>query len=79
MITLFHYGVLPTSQSDDTANYNSLVSKRGSSRDYGEDGLRNSVLRRRNIVSPIYPLDIQVNNQNVVLIMVRFTFHYRMG
>ena len=57
------WAVLPTSQSNDTTNYNSLVSKRGTERDYGEDGLRNSVLRRRNIVSPIYPLDIQVNNQ----------------
>lgn len=58
------WAVLPTSQSDDAGSYNTLVSKRGTERDYGQNRYGVDVMRRRNIVSPIYPFNIEVKNQN---------------
>lgn len=57
--------VLPTSQSDDGGDYNWLVSKSGTYRDYGQDSLTRDVMRRRNLSTSIYPFDIKVGNQNV--------------
>ena len=59
------WAVLPTSQSDAGGDYNWLVSKSGTYKDYGQDSLTNDVLRRRNLPTSIYPFDIKVGNQNV--------------
>jgi len=59
------WAILPTSQSDDGGDYNWLVSKSGTYKDYGQDSLTNDILRRRNLPTSIYPFDIKVGNQNV--------------
>jgi len=59
------WAILPTSQSDDVGDYNWLVSKSGTYKDYGQDSLTRDVLRRRNLPTSIYPFDIKVGNQNV--------------
>jgi len=56
--------ILPTSQSDTSSNYNWIISKRGTEKDYGQDMKLNEVLRYRNIESPIFPFDLKVINQN---------------
>lgn len=56
---------LPTTQKDTTGNHNSLISKRGTQKDYGQDSKGKDVLRRRNLPTPIFPFDIEVHNQNV--------------
>ena len=56
--------VLPTSQSDNSSNYNSIVSKRGTYKDYGQDNLAVDIMRRRNIPTNQFPFDIEVHNQN---------------
>jgi len=56
--------VLPTSQSDDVVNYNWLVNKSGTFRDYGQDKKLKNVLRHRNRNNPIFPFDLKVYNQN---------------
>lgn len=55
--------VLPTSQSDDSSNYNSIVSKRGTEKDYGQNNKGLDVLRRRNVGTNIFPFDLEVHNQ----------------
>lgn len=59
------WAVLPTQQSDTSSNYNSIVSKRGTEKDYGQDSKGKDILRRRNIPTPIFPFDIEVHNQSV--------------
>src|SRR5210317_1339521 len=56
--------VLPTSQSDNILNYNWLVNKSGTFRDYGQDKKLKNVLRHRNRNNPIFPFDLKVYNQN---------------
>jgi hypothetical protein len=56
--------VLPTSQSDTTLDYNWLVNKSGTYRDYGQDKKLMDVLRRENKRNPIFPFDLKVYNQN---------------
>lgn len=56
--------VLPTSQSDVSDDANWIISKNGTSRDYGQDKKLRNVLRRRNISTPIYPFDLKVLNQS---------------
>jgi len=56
--------ILPTSQSDTTSNYNSIISKNGTEKDYGMTKKGTNILRRRNIESPIFPFDLKVVNQN---------------
>lgn len=56
--------ILPTSQSDDSSNYNWVVNKNGS---YFEEYTNNKGViksRYRNSETPIYPYDIKVYNQN---------------
>jgi hypothetical protein len=57
------WAVLPTSQSDDSSNYNAIVSKRGTEKDFGQDNKGNHVLRRRNVGTNIFPFDLEVHNQ----------------
>ena len=54
---------LPTTQKDTATEFNTIVSKRGTEKDYGQNELLQDELRRRNVVSPIYPFDIEVKNQ----------------
>ena len=56
--------VLPTSQSDSILDYNWLVNKSGTFRDYGQDKKLRDVLRRENKRNPIFPFDLKVYNQN---------------
>jgi len=56
--------VLPTSQSDTILDYNWLVNKSGTFRDYGQDKKLRDVLRRENKRNPIFPFDLKVYNQN---------------
>ena len=56
--------ILPTSQSDVARTHNSIVSKRGTEKDYGQNNKGIDVLRRRNVETPIYPFDIEVKNQS---------------
>ena len=63
--SLSFWAKLPTTQKDTTGNQNSLISKRGTQKDYGQDNKGKDVLRRRNIPTPIFPFDIEVHNQNV--------------
>ncbi len=56
--------VLPTSQSDSILDYNWLVNKSGTYRDYGQDKKLRDVLRRENKRNPIFPFDLKVYNQN---------------
>lgn len=56
--------VLPTSQSDTSSNFNWILSKSGTERDYGQDKKLRNVLRRRNVETPIFPFDLKVYNQN---------------
>jgi len=56
--------VLPTSQSDTTLDYNWLVNKSGTYRDYGQDKKLRDVLRRENKRNPIFPFDLKIYNQN---------------
>lgn len=56
--------ILPTSQSDTSADYNWILSKSGTQRDYGQDETLMDVLRRRNLETPIFPFDLKVYNQN---------------
>ena len=56
--------VLPTSQSDTSGNFNWILSKSGTERDYGQDRKLRNVLRRRNVETPIFPFDLKVYNQN---------------
>jgi len=58
------WAILPPSQLDDSGNYNWLISKSGTYRDYGQNNLGVDVLRRRNVATDIYPFDIKVSNQN---------------
>ena len=59
------WAVLPTQQLDTSSKYNSIVSKRGTEKDYGQNQYGADVLRRRNIPTPIFPFDIEVHNQTV--------------
>lgn len=63
--SLSFWAKLPTTQKDTTSNQNSLISKRGTQKDYGQDSKGKDVLRRRNIPTPIFPFDIEVHNQNI--------------
>lgn len=56
--------VLPTSQSDTSSDYNWIVNKSGTERDYGQDRKLKHILRRRNLETPIFPFDLKVHNQN---------------
>ena len=56
--------ILPTSQSDTSGNFNWILSKSGTERDYGQDKKLRNVLRRRNVETPIFPFDLKVYNQN---------------
>ena len=56
--------VLPTSQSDNILDYNWLVNKSGTYRDYGQDKKLRDILRRENKRNPIFPFDLKVYNQN---------------
>jgi hypothetical protein len=58
------WATLPTLQPDLSDNYNWIVSKNGTYRDYGYDGLLNATFNRRNIATSIYPFDLKVYNQN---------------
>lgn len=59
------WAVLPKNQKGkkNSPDTNTLVSKRGTYKDYGQDKELNHVLRRRNIVTPQYPFNIEVFNQ----------------
>ena len=56
--------VLPTSQSDVSSQYNSIINKNGTYKDYGVGTNGIDVLRIRNIETPIYPFNIKVTNQS---------------
>ena len=57
--------VLPTSQSDASADRNSIISKNGTYREYVVDASGVEVVRVRNIETPIYPFDLRVANQTL--------------
>ena len=56
--------VLPTSQSDTTYDYNWVMNKNSTYKDYGQNTKLNGVLRKRNVSNPIFPFDLKVYNQN---------------
>tara|TARA_R110000803_G_scaffold8577_22_gene27482 strand:+ start:395 stop:2257 length:1863 start_codon:yes stop_codon:yes gene_type:complete len=56
--------LLPTSQSDTSSDFNWIMSKSGTMRDYGQNKKLQSVLRYSNIATPIFPFDLKVYNQN---------------
>lgn len=58
------WAVLPTQQKDVSQNYNSIVSKRGTNKEFGENRYAYPTLFRRNRETPIFPFDIEVHNQN---------------
>ena len=45
-------------------NHNSIVSKRGTNKEFAENRYAYPTLFRRNNETPIYPFDIEVKNQN---------------
>jgi hypothetical protein len=61
------WATLPATQSEISSTTNTLVSKRGTHKDYGQDEKLNHVLRRRNIVTPQYPFNIEVLNQTAAV------------
>ena len=58
---------LPSTQSETSSTTNTLVSKRGTFKDYGQDEKLKHVLRRRNILTPQYPFNIEVLNQTAAM------------
>ena len=58
------WAVLPASQSDTSSTYNSIISKKGTYKEYVVDSTGVEVVRVRNIASPIYPFNIGVVNQS---------------
>ena len=57
---------LPNYQFDVSSEYNWIVSKNGTFRDYGIDTSINPILRRRNVSTSIYPFEIKVHNRTSV-------------
>ena len=55
---------LPTSQSDAASNYNSIISKRATFREYADNQLGMPIMYRRNHPTAIFPFDIELHNQN---------------
>ncbi len=60
------WSILPPSQSDASSDYNWLINKNGTFRDYTSDPLTGAVLRRRNLETPIYPFEIKIQNHNTI-------------
>ena len=58
------WAVLPTEQNVVAGNHNSIVSKRGTNKEFAENRYAYPTLFRRNNETPIYPFDIEVKNQN---------------
>lgn len=57
------WATIPSLQFDTSSNTNWLVSKNGTYKDYGYDGILNATFNRRNIETSIYPFDLKVYNQ----------------
>ena len=56
--------VLPASQSDASSNYNSVVGKNGTYKDYAFTPTTTYALYYQNIETSIYPFDLKIHNQN---------------
>lgn len=60
------WSILPSSQSADEYDYNWILSKAGTYRDFAEDNKGKQLMYQRNVETDIYPFDIKIANQNLL-------------